>query len=88
MDPTHSTRPTLDVENLDISHRQSHQRKKAFRHRLKKLVNASSHEKHKISRILSKYRERQRRNLGSKDEDPDPYDSKYIFYCLETPNHK
>jgi hypothetical protein len=85
MDPTHTTRPTLDVENLDISKRQNKHRQKAFQHRLKFILNTTKHDKHLFSHILSKYRKLQKKRLGTKDEDPDPYEPDYIFYCLQNP---
>ena len=40
-------------------------------------------EKKIVSRVLSQYRRKQRRMMGKTVEDPDPYDSDYVFYCLE-----
>jgi hypothetical protein len=41
------------------------------------------HELAQIRTILANHRRRQTRKLGKRDEDPDPYASSYIFYCLE-----
>lgn len=43
----------------------------------------SKEEEAQIRKILAKYRGRQTRKLGHRDEDPDPYDSTYIFFCLD-----
>ena len=40
-------------------------------------------EKKAASRVLSSYRRKQRRLWGKTVSDPDPYDSDYVFYCLE-----
>ena len=36
-----------------------------------------------ISRVVSTYRRKQRRLWGKTVSDPDPYDSDYVFFCLE-----
>ena len=73
MDP----RPTIDVVNLDSPTRLRRQRRKAM-----ELV-FPKEEKKAASRVLSSYRRRQRRLWGKTVTDPDPYDSDYIFFCLE-----
>jgi hypothetical protein len=40
-------------------------------------------EKKLASRVVSRYRRQQKRLSGEKESDPDPYDSDYVFYCLE-----
>ena len=40
-------------------------------------------EKKMASRVVSHYRRKQKKLLGTKDSDPDPYDSDYVFFCLE-----
>ena len=40
-------------------------------------------EKKIVSRIVSLYRRKQRRLWGKTVKDPDPYDSDYVFFCLE-----
>jgi hypothetical protein len=35
------------------------------------------------ARILSRHRRRQTRRLGERDDDPDPYEPSYIFFCLD-----
>ena len=74
-------RPTLDVEKLDSPRTLLHRRKRV----LKKLIAMYIGKKDKkaTSKVVSKYRRKQTRLLGEKDEDPDPYDSDYVFYCLE-----
>ena len=51
--------------------------------RLKMLLAIPKEEEVIIRNILAKHRRRQTRRLGSRDEDPDPYDHTYIFYCLQ-----
>jgi hypothetical protein len=36
-----------------------------------------------VRKVLATLRRRQTRKLGSRDEDPDPYATSYIFYCLD-----
>ena len=36
-----------------------------------------------IRKILANHRRRQTRKLGKRNEDPDPYDPSYIFFCLD-----
>jgi hypothetical protein len=77
-------RPTLHTENL-TSNALVKQRQKLFEHRLEKLLNVSPEETRMYRQVLSTHRARQTRRLGRRDSDPNPYDSDYIFYCLETP---
>lgn len=51
--------------------------------RFKRILAYSKEEEAQIRRILASHRRRQTRKLGHRDEDPDPYDSSYIFYCLD-----
>jgi hypothetical protein len=77
MDP----RPTLDVVNLTPSNRMASER----RRRLKRILRKNEGSK-VVTRILARYRRKQKVLLGGKtDEDPDPYDSDYVFYCLDKP---
>ena len=46
-------------------------------------IEISKDDKKVISRILTRYRRKQRRLWGKTVEDPDPYDSDYVFFCLE-----
>ncbi len=72
MDP----RPTLDVTNLDSPRTLLKKRRRA----MKRAMNRNK----KASAVVAKYRRKQRRLSGESDvSDPDPYDSDYIFYCLE-----
>ena len=72
MDP----RPTLEVVHLDSPRTLLKRRKQD----LKRAMNRNK----KASAVVSKYRRKQRRLSGESDvSDPDPYDSDYIFYCLE-----
>lgn len=76
MDP----RPTLDVDNLRSPVRLLQARRRAFK---KAMMQMSNEDKKQLSAVLAKYRRRQTKLLGRKDEDPNPYDSDYVFYCLE-----
>lgn len=73
MDP----RPTLDVVNLDSP-------KSLLKKRRRALKKAIPRDK-EARKVVSRLRRRQNRALGSRDDDPDPYDPSYIFYCLDTP---
>jgi hypothetical protein len=73
MDP----RPTLDVVNLESPHRLRRQRRRAMKVVIPKEV------KREVSRVVSRYRRKQKKLLGKSDSDPDPYDSDYVFFCLE-----
>ena len=70
-------RPTIDT-NCGYSARQ-----KAWDKHVRSLLAIPKHEEVLIRNILAKHRRRQTRRLGSRDEDPDPYDQTYIFYCLD-----
>jgi hypothetical protein len=73
MDP----RPTLDVVNLSSPSRLSRERRRAMK------LHFPREEKKMASRVVSHYRRKQKKLLGTKDSDPDPYDSDYVFFCLE-----
>lgn len=55
---------------------------------IKATLDFSKKEKKMISKIISRLRRKQRRSLGTKDTDPDPYDPDYVFYCLEGEREK
>lgn len=55
---------------------------------IKAVLDFSKKEKKIVSKIISRLRRRQKRYLGTKDTDPDPYDPDYIFYCLEGEREK
>lgn len=78
MDPS---RPTLDV--VHHSDRIAAHRQKVWNVRLRRLLAIPKEEEVIIRNVLAKHRRRQTRRLGSRDEDPDPYDRTYIFYCLQ-----
>jgi hypothetical protein len=73
MDP----RPTLDVINLDSPTRLRRHRRRAMK------IDIPKPEKKIASRVVSSYRRKQRRLIGKTVDDPDPYDSDYVFFCLE-----
>ena len=73
MDP----RPTLDVIHLDSPRRLQRERRRAMK------VVIPKEDKKIASRVVSRYRRQQKRLSGEKDSDPDPYDSDYVFYCLD-----
>ena len=50
---------------------------------LKNVLAIPKEDEAQIRRVLAKYRRRQTRQLGCRDEDPDPYDPSYVFYCLD-----
>ena len=74
-------RPTLTT---DIhSNRIAARREKVWNLRLRDVLAIPKEEEVIIRNILAKHRRRQTRRLGARDEDPDPYDTTYIFYCLD-----
>lgn len=84
----YTPRPTLDVTNLESPRTLRSNRRRTLRRILKAALAFSKKEKKVISKILSRLRRRQKRYLGTKDSDPDPYDPDYIFYCLEGEREK
>lgn len=70
-------RPTIDT-NCGTSARQ-----RAWTKHIRSLLAIPKDEEVIIRNVLAKHRRRQTRRLGSRDEDPDPYDRTYIFYCLD-----
>lgn len=82
MDPIQmdTPRPTLDTNG---SMRGAHARQKAWNRRLQTILAIPKEDEAVIRKVLAAHRRRQTRKLGGRDEDPDPYDSAYIFYCLE-----
>lgn len=72
-------RPTLLVNG---PYRSSAHAKAWDRHRTA-LLAIPKEEEAQIRRILATHRRRQTRKLGQRNEDPDPYDPSYIFFCLE-----
>lgn len=71
-------RPTIDVMNLESPPALKSKRRAA----LKKTLGPAGPV---ANRVLSKYRKRQTQLLGDSDEDPCPYKSTYVFYCLDSP---
>ena len=71
----HTPKPVLTMERY--SSKIGKQREKEFKDRMPK-----PHQNSEI--ILDFYRKLQEGRIGKKDlEDPDPYSSSYIFYCLK-----
>jgi hypothetical protein len=80
--PTMDPRPTLDVINLESPRRVYRERRRAMKLELPK-------EQKKIaSRVVSRYRRKQKKLWGKTVSDPDPYDPDYVFYCLEGKREK
>ena len=73
-------RPTLDVDNLRAPASLTTQRRLTMEQRLKSTFTDADLKR--IASILRTYRARQTRLLKERDEDPSPYNPKYIFYCL------
>ena len=76
-----ASRPTLDT--LHHSNQIAARRQKAWNLHVRHLLAIPQNEEVIIRNVLAKHRRRQTRRLGSRDEDPDPYDRTYIFYCLQ-----
>ena len=71
-------RPTLDVDNLEPTKKLLQDRRRVW----KKFFPKGSKQ---LSRVLYKFRERQRELLNSENiEDPNPYKKTYLFYALGT----
>jgi hypothetical protein len=70
-------RPTLDVINLDSPRRVYRERRRAMK------LDIPKQDKKLATRVVSRYRRKQKRLIGKTVDDPDPYDSDYVFYCLE-----
>ena len=71
-------RPTLDTLNLHSPESLRKKRRSALKHALGKLHPDAG-------RVVTKYRSRQAKLLGERDEDPHPYSPTYVFYCLDSP---
>jgi hypothetical protein len=71
-------RPTLVVNGGSRSRAEMME----IRVHVKHVLAYSKEEESQIRKILAKYRRKQTRKLGHQDDDPDPYDQSYIFYCL------
>jgi hypothetical protein len=69
---------------LDVSGSTAGAKKRWTMHtvRLRTVLSIPKEEEAQIRKVLAKYRRLQTRKLGARDEDPDPYDKTYIFYCL------
>jgi hypothetical protein len=76
-------RPHLDVSNLDSPRTLVKKRKRLVKKIVKKCMDLSKYEKKATTKILSRYRRKQRKNSGETESDPDPYTPDYVFYCLE-----
>lgn len=70
-------RPTLDVLNLESPPALKSKRRSALKKAMGPVGPVAS-------RVLSKYRARQTKLLGDFDDDPSPYKSTYVFYCLDS----
>jgi hypothetical protein len=78
-------RPTLDVVNLDAPRRVYTERKKRMKAALTTL---SKEDKKRLTHVMSRYRRKQKKLWGRSVSDPDPYDSHYVFFCLEGKREK
>jgi hypothetical protein len=74
MDP----RPLLDIVNLESP-------KSLHASRASALKKALGKPQPGANRVVAKYRTRQTKLLGSRNEDPYPYNRSYVFYCLDSP---
>jgi len=78
--PMDTPRPTVDTNG---SARGVTTRQKAWARHLQTILAIPEAEEILIRKVLATHRRRQTRKLGYRYEDPDPYDSAYIFYCLD-----
>jgi hypothetical protein len=72
-------KPTLDMNNL----RECVKHRRDWKRRISAIVHEDKKVRSRANRILRKWRDKQDNLLGYEDEDPDPYRSTYLFYCLE-----
>jgi hypothetical protein len=82
MDPIQMDTPRPTLETNGSFHGAS-ARQKAWARHVRTILAIPEKEETLIRNILATHRRRQTRRLGSRDEDPDPYASTYIFYCLD-----
>lgn len=78
--PMDTPRPTVDTNG---SARGASARQKEWTRHLRTILAIPEKEETLIRNILANHRRRQTRKLGYRYEDPDPYESTYIFYCLD-----
>lgn len=83
MEPS-TPRPTLELETI-LSDSALRKLRRKRRNLICSVMLEWLGDDTKVRDVLRKYRRRQTRLLGERDEDPNPYDSDYIFYCLEAP---
>jgi len=72
-------KPTLDTK--DLTQCAEHQRE--WKRKVRELIHADKRVRSRENRILRKWRDKQDELLGYDDEDPNPYQPTYVFYCLE-----
>lgn len=76
-------KPTIDTKSKGDSSL-AEKRRKAWKRKMKKILDVSKKDKKKVSEILHRWRKKQRRLLGIRHvEDPHPFEPTYVFYCLE-----
>ncbi len=75
MDP----KPTLETEHLP----QCAEHSKEWKRKIRELVHTDKRVRSRENRVLRKWRDKQDELLGYEEEDPDPYQPTYVFYCLE-----
>lgn len=73
-------KPTLNVDDL----RQCEEYRKEWKRKIRELIHTDKKVRSRENRILRKWRDKQDELLGYEDEeDPDPYQPTYVFFCLE-----
>lgn len=77
-------KPTLDTENLGYCAEHC----LGWRIRVKSVIKKNAEERKKTNSVMYRWRKKQAASIGYKDEDPDPYDASYVFFCLEGEREK
>lgn len=75
-------KPNLVVSGLSS---RAKARQICWEYHLSQILDIPPEEEVVIRKLLAVYRRRQTRKLGARNEDPDPYDPSYIFFCLKGP---
>jgi len=73
-------KPTLDVTNLRSTAKLQSERRKTMESAIQRTY--TDVDRKQVTAILRKLRTQQTKRLGFREEDPDPYDPDYLFYCL------
>lgn len=79
-------KPTLQTDEDDLQYCAEHYRR--WRVIVKTVIKKNSEDRKKTNKVIYRWRVKQQKSIGYKDEDPDPYDPSYVFFCLEGEREK